>query len=136
MWFEPDECHNQEGCNDVRFAISQLARHQYDIRSGDQFLAATLPTILNSPAFQTQRSAIFITWDEDYNNLSLGNGNEGNHVTMIVIPSPNSGMRQGHLVAVNYNNHYSLLRTIETSLGLPPLTNNDKFAQPMNEYWP
>ena len=33
------------------------------------------------------------------------------------------------------NNHYSLLRTIEDSLGLPPLTNNDRFAQPMNEYW-
>jgi hypothetical protein len=27
------------------------------------------------------------------------------------------------------------LRTIENSLGLPPLTNNDRFAQPMNEYW-
>lgn len=54
---------------------------------------------------------------------------------MIVIPSPNSGMRQGHIVAANYNNHYSLLRTIEDSLQLPRLTNNDKFAQPMNEYW-
>jgi hypothetical protein len=103
---------------------------------GDQFLAATLPTILNSPAFQTQRSAIFITWDEDYHNLYLGIGNEGNHIPRIVIPSPNSGMRQGHVVAVNYNNHYGLLRTIENSLGLPPLTNNDRFARPMNEYWP
>jgi hypothetical protein len=110
--------------------------HQYNIRAGDEFPAATLPTILNSPAFQTQRSAMFITWDEDYNNLYVGNGNEGNHIPMIVIPSPNSGMRQGHVVAVNYNNHYSLLRTIENSLGLPPLTNNDRFAQPMNEYWP
>ena len=79
-----------------------------------------LPTILNSPAFQTQRTAIFITWDEDYNNLSLTIGNHGNHVPMIVIPSPNSGMRQGHFVAANYNNHYSLLRTIEESLQLPP----------------
>ncbi len=137
VWFEPDECHNQEGCSDLRFAVSQFALHQYNIQSGDQFLANTLPTILNSPAFRTQRSAIFITWDEDYNNLYLGNGNEGNHVPMIVIPSPNSGMRQGHVVAVNYNNHYSLLRTIENSLELPtPLTNNDRFAQPMNEYWP
>jgi hypothetical protein len=58
---------------------------------GDQFLAATLPTILNSLAFQTQRSAIFITWDEDYDNLYLGIGNEGKHIAMIVIPSPNSG---------------------------------------------
>jgi Phosphoesterase family len=136
VWFAADECHNEEGCNDVRFILSQLTTHQYNIRAGDQFLAATLPTILNSPAFQTQRTAIFITWDEDYDNLYLGIGNEGNHIPMIVIPSPNSGMRQGHFVAVNYNNHYSLLRTIEDSLQLPRLTNNDRFAQPMNEYWP
>ncbi|WP_231584693.1 hypothetical protein [Mycobacterium haemophilum] len=68
---------------------------------------------MNSPAFQTQRSAIFITWDEDY-----------------------SGMRQGHFAAVEYNNHHSLARTIEDALQLPRLTNNDRFAYPMNEYWP
>ncbi|MGO9154527.1 alkaline phosphatase family protein [Mycobacterium sp.] len=136
VWFAADECHNQEGCNDLRFVVSQVAAHQYNIRAGDQFLADTLPTILNSPAFQTQRSAIFITWDEDYDSLYLGIGNEGNHVPMIVIPSPDSGMRQGHFVAVNHNNHYSLLRTIEDALGLAQLTNNDRFAQPMNEYWP
>jgi hypothetical protein len=136
VWWAADENHNQEGPVNLEFIISLLTNHQYNIKAGDQFLADTLPTILNSPAFQTQRTAIFITWDEDYNNLSLGIGNEGNHVPMIVIPSPNSGMLQGHIVAKNYNNHYSLLRTIEDSLGLPRLTNNDKFAQPMNEYWP
>ncbi len=31
--------------------------------------------------------------------------------------------------------HYSLLTTIEHALGLPALTNNDKYAQPMNEFW-
>jgi Phosphoesterase family len=136
VWWAADENHNMEGPINIEFILSLLTTHQYNIKAGDQFLADTLPTILNSPAFQMQRSAIFITWDEDYNNLSLGIGNEGNHVPMIVIPSPHSGMCQGHIVAKNYNNHYSLLRTIEASLGLPPLTNNDKFAQPMNEYWP
>jgi len=135
-WFAADEDHNMEGPINIAFILSLLTNHQYNIKAGDQFLADTLPTILDSPAFQTQRSAIFITWDEDYDNLSLGIGNEGNHVPMIVIPSPNSGMRQGHIVAVNYNNHYSLLRTIEDALQLPRLTNNDRFAQPMNEYWP
>ncbi|WP_343710576.1 alkaline phosphatase family protein [Mycobacterium sp.] len=110
-------------------------RGKRNIRAGDQFLADTLPTILDSPAFQTQRTAIFITWDEDSDNLYAGIGNEGNHVPMIVIPSRNSGVRQGLIDAVNYNNHYSLLR-IEDALGLPRLTNNDRFAQPMNEYWP
>ena len=37
---------------------------------------------------------------------------------------------------VRYDNHYSLLRTIEDSLGLPPLTDNDRFATSMNGYWP
>jgi hypothetical protein len=27
------------------------------------------------------------------------------------------------------------LRFIEDSLGLPTLTNNDKFAAPLNEFW-
>lgn len=136
VWFAANEAHNMEGNNDIRFVLSQLGNHQYDIKSGDMFLQEVLPTILNSPAFLTQRTAVFITWDEDYDNLSLGIGNQGNHIPMIVIPSPNSGMRQGHIVAGNYNNHYSLLRTIEDALQLPPLTNNDRFAQPMNEYWP
>ena len=135
-WVAADENHNMEGPVNLEFILSLLTNHQYNIKAGDQFLAETLPTILNSPAFQTQRSAVFITWDEDYDNLSLGIGNQGNRVPMIVIPSPSSGMRQGHIVAANYNNHYSLLRTIEESLQLAPrLTNNDKFAQPMNEYW-
>jgi Phosphoesterase family len=136
VWWAADENHNMEGPINLEFIISLLTNHQYNIKAGDKFLADTLPTILNSPAFLTQRTAIFITWDEDYNNLSLGIGNEGNHVPMIVIPSPNSGMRQGHIVAASYNNHYSLLRTIEDSLALPRLTNNDKFAYPMNDYWP
>jgi Phosphoesterase family len=136
VWFAGNEATNMEGNNDARFALSQLGNHQYDVKSGDKFLQEVLPTILNSPAFLTQRTAIFITWDEDYDNLSLDIGNHGNHIPMIVIPSPNSGMRQGHLVAGNYNNHYSLLRTIEDALQLLRLTNNDRFAQPMNEYWP
>lgn len=128
VWFAANEANNMEGNNDILFALSQIGDHQYDVKAGDKLLADMLPTILNSPAFQTQRTAIFITWDEDYDNLSLGIGNEGNHIPMIVIPSPNSGMRQGHLVAGNYNNHYSLLRTIEDALQLPRLTNNDRFA--------
>jgi hypothetical protein len=90
------------------------------------------------------KSAIFITFDEDYNNITTGVGNEGNHIVMIVIPSPGAtydpvtnptGMRPGAFVADDYYNHYSLQRTIEDSLGIAPLTNNDKYAQPMNEFW-
>jgi hypothetical protein len=44
-------------------------------------------------------------------------------------------MRSGPFIASNHYNHYSLLRMIEESLGLPSLTNNDAYAAPMNEFW-
>jgi hypothetical protein len=144
-WFAANEANNMEGPLSfpfglLQFALTQITNHQYNVNAGDQFLQQEIPTIMNSPVWQdpTQKSAIFITFDEDNNNLSLGFGNEGNNVPMIVIPSPGAvaaGMRSGHFVADDYNNGYSLLRTIEDSLGLPPLTNNDRFAEPMNDYW-
>lgn len=78
-WIAAAENHNMEGPVNIEFILSLLTNHQCNIEAGDRFLADTLPTMLNSPAFQTQRSVIFIPWDEDYDNLSLGIGNEGNH---------------------------------------------------------
>jgi hypothetical protein len=139
-WIAANDESNMEGPIDLPFgaiawALSQLTDHQYNVKAGDAFLQATIPIIMNSPTWQAERCAIFITFDEDYNNLSLGNGNQGNHVPMVVIASPSSGMTQGHFVADDYANHYSLLRTIEDSLLLPRLTNNDRYAVPMDEYW-
>ena len=39
--------------------------HYCSIAAGDQWLSANVPSILNSPAFTTRRSVLFITWDED-----------------------------------------------------------------------
>ena len=144
MWFEPSEDNNMEGPVDFPFGGALqwlwhiLTDHQYNVPAGDKFLQDTVPTIVTSSVWNdpTQKSAIFITWDEDQDNNSWGLANEGNNVPMIVIPSPNSGMRQGHFVALGYHNHYSLLRTIEDALQLPRLTNNDLSALPMNDYWP
>jgi hypothetical protein len=150
VWFAADDATNMEGPTNtlpgvIRWAISQLTPmvlggHQYNVAAGDEWLQDTMPIILNSPTWQdpTQKSAIFLTFDEDYNNLSTGNGNQGNHIVMVVIPSPGAvagGMRGGAFVADDHYDHYSLQRTIEESLGLGPLTNNDKYAQPMNEFW-
>ncbi|HVQ53188.1 MAG TPA: alkaline phosphatase family protein, partial [Mycobacterium sp.] len=114
--------------------------HQYNVKAGDEWLQGPVGTIMNSATWQdpTERSAIFVTFDEDYNNITTGVGNEGNHIVTIVIPSQgaiDAGMREGHFVASDQYNHYSLLRTIEDSLHLDPLTNNDRYAQPMNEFW-
>jgi hypothetical protein len=125
----------------LKFALTQIApKHQYNVPALDQFLSETVPTIMNSAVWNdvTQASVIVVTFDEDNNNLSLGFGNEGNHIVTVVIPSPGAvaaGMRSGPFVASDHLNHYSLLRMIEDSLGLPTLTNNDAYAAPMNEFW-
>jgi len=145
VWLGADDATNMEGPTDtlvgiIQWAISELTDHQYNVAAGDKWLQDTLATVLNSPTWQdpTEKSAVVVTFDEDNDNLSLGIGNEGNHILTVVIPSVgavNGGMRDGHFVVNDYNNHYSLLRTIEDALGLAPLTNNDRYAEPMNDYW-
>ena len=146
-WIAADEASNMEGPINtlqgiLRFAISQLTNHQYNVAAGDQFVQQQISTIMNSELWKSSdTSAIVLTWDEDNNNIQLGFGNEGNHVVTVVIPSPaaittgSDPMRSGPFVATDYYNHYSLEATIEDALGLQPLTNNDKYAQPMNEFW-
>jgi Phosphoesterase family len=146
VWFAADDATNMEGPTDFPGGVFNWVlgflnpRHQYNVAAGDQWLRGPLTTIFDSATWQDprERSAVIVTFDEDYNNLTTGVGNEGNHIVTIVIPSQGAvagGMRAGHFVADDHYNHYSLLRTIEDSLGLPRLTNNDKFANPMNQFW-
>jgi hypothetical protein len=138
---QPGQCHRgaHEG-PPHQFRLGQLTNQQYNVKAGDVFLQEQLPRIMSSAVWQdpTQRSVIFLTLDEDNNNLSLGIDNQGNHVPMIAIPSPGavaSWMRGGPFVADDHYNHYSLQRTIEDAQGLPPLTRNDEYAEPMNQLW-
>ena len=71
-----------------------------------------------------RRSLLLITWDEN-------DDSPGNQVTTLVIAQD---VPKGFQSQVAYN-HYSLLRTIEDSLGLAPLTNNDAYAAPLNDFW-
>lgn len=145
-WFAANEDFNGEGPIDfpwgiLKFALSQLEPgNPYNIPALDQFLSETVPVVLNSEVWKdpTRKSALVVTFDEDNNNTSLGFGNEGNRVVFVIIPSEGAvaaGMRSGAFTATDHYNHYSLLRFIEDSLGLPTLTNNDKFAAPLNEFW-
>ncbi len=144
-WFSADEAFNGEGpvsgvTGALRFALNQLdPKHQYNVPALDQYLSETVPTIMNSAAWMSnEASVIVVTFDEDNNNTSLGFGNEGNHIVTVVIPNAAAvaaGMRPGHFLATDQYDHYSLLRMIDDSLGVAPLTQNDKFANPMNEFW-
>ncbi|UCZ58616.1 alkaline phosphatase family protein [Mycolicibacterium phocaicum] len=144
-WFAANEANNGEGPIDsvqgvLNYIGALLTNHQYNVKAADQFAAQTIPTILNSAVWNdpTQKSAIVVTFDEGTDNLSLGFGNGGNRVVTVVIPSPgavSAGMRSGNFTDTSYANHYSLLRTIEDSLKLDPLTNNDAYAVPLNDFW-
>ncbi len=146
VWFAANESFNGEGPIDslgdiLKFLVSQFSpTHQYNVPALDQFLTETVTLILDSEVWNdpASKSALIVTFDEDNDNLSLGFGDQGNHIVTVVIPSQGAvaaGMRDGHFIATDRYDHYGMLRTIEESLGLPTLTNNDKFAVPMNEFW-
>lgn len=150
-WIAADEDHNMEGPVDslsgvLQFIATQFTDHQYNVAAGDQFVQQEVTAIENSATWNdpTQKDAIIITFDEDNNNLSLGLGNQGNNVPMIVIPNQDAvtdgGMQSGHFTIGDYYNQYSLAATIEDALRatpgtLAPLTDNDKYAPPMNAFW-
>jgi hypothetical protein len=145
VWFAADEDSNGEGPVDTlagvaHFAFSQIdPRHQYNVPALDEFLQENVPTIINSNVWQTTKSVLIVTFDEDNNNITLGFGNEGNHVVTVVIASPLAvsagGMKGGAFVVTDRYDHYSTLRTIEDALGLPAMTNNDAYATPLNGFW-
>ncbi|MGB5795843.1 MAG: alkaline phosphatase family protein [Mycolicibacter algericus] len=150
-WIAADEDHNMEGPVDtlsgaLQFIATQFTDHQYNVAVGDQFVQQEVAAIEQSATWTdpTQKDAIIITFDEDNNNLSLGFGNDGNNVPMIVIPNQDAvgagGMQSGHFTTDDYYNQYSLMATIEDALRsapgtLAPLTANDMYAQPMNAFW-
>jgi phosphoesterase family protein len=145
-WIAANEANNGEGPIDTpsglaQFIATQFTDHQYNVSAADQFVQQEVTAIENSPTWNdpNAKDAIIITFDEDNNNLSLGFGNEGNNVPMIVIPNEDAissgGMQSGHFVTPDYYNQYSLMATIEDALGLNPLTANDLYATPMNAFW-
>jgi phosphatidylinositol-3-phosphatase len=99
--------------------------HDGTVAQGDTWLSQNVPALLSSPAFTTQRSLLFITWDEN-------DDSPGNQVPTLVIAD---GVPKGFRSDVAYT-HYSLLRTIESAWSLAPLTANDAAASPMADFFP
>jgi hypothetical protein len=104
--------------------------HDGSVADGDRFLRATTDEIVSSPPYRSGSLAVFITWDEgeggSANNCASNIGDPGCHVAAIVVsPSTPPGTRSATLF-----NHYSLLRTAEDLLGLPPLQSASE-ATPM-----
>jgi len=94
------------------------------IQNGDTWLQNELPKILNSAAYQSGTTAVFVTWDEgSFAGFSFGEDcatnttDESCHIPTIVIsPYTPSGATSARLF-----NHYSLLKTTEQMLGVRKL---------------
>jgi hypothetical protein len=84
--------------------------HSCSVGIGDAWLSTWIPKILTSPQYRSGATAVFITWDEDDGSLLEP------IPTVVVAPSVPSGLVDG----TRYD-HYSLLRTTEEMLGLPPI---------------
>jgi hypothetical protein len=92
VWITPNLCHDGHDCS------SSVA---------DAWLSQTVPSILNSNAWQ-DGGMLVITWDE-------GEDSANSVLTLIVRPNPVT-----HQSAKPYD-HYSLLATIEDQLGVARL---------------
>ena len=82
------------------------------VAQGNSFLSTYVPALMATSQYQAGNTAIFITWDEDENSGA------NNQVATIVVSPYTKAVK----VATAYS-HYSLLRTAEDLLGLPPIGN-------------
>lgn len=89
--------------------------HNGTIAQGDAFLAAFVPQITSSAAFNAG-SVLFITFDEGSTHAGSFGDDGGQIATLIIAPGMSAGYRTGA-----YADHLSILRTAEDVLGLPCL---------------
>jgi hypothetical protein len=89
--------------------------HNCSVATGDKWLAAKLPQILNSATYAAGRTAVFVTWDEDdkFEGDLCPSLNCDHLATLVIAPSVQPGTRASQ----NFS-HYSLLRTTEELLGV------------------
>lgn len=95
--------------------------HDATVAEGDAWLAARLPAVLASPAFQ-ENGLLVVTYDEgDSDDGCCGQRHGGGNI-MTVVASPLG--KRGFVSDIPHN-HYGLLRTIEDAWGLEHLGHAD-----------
>jgi hypothetical protein len=105
-----DDMHGAPGCE------------SHVILAGDNWLKKWLPLLTATKVYKTADAAIFIVWDEGRagstgENCTAKASDQSCHVPAIVVaPS----VKKGTIVSARFT-HYSLLRTVESLLGLPVL---------------
>lgn len=109
LWIAPNLCHDTHYCR---------------VGAGDKWLAGQVPKILASPAFQKQNSLLIITWDE-------AERRGRNHIPTIFI----GRSVKKDFKSEKFYNHYSLLHTIETSWGIPPISKLTRKSAVMSDFF-
>src|SRR5438132_13493641 len=97
---------------------------------GDGYLKGLIPNILSSTTFATQRSALFVVFDEG-NGFCPLNGSSEDCVYAVWA----GRLAKASFGTTNLYNHYSWTRTVEVNWNLPSLTFNDGSATPMTEFF-
>jgi hypothetical protein len=108
-------------CNDTHDSCAPLFN---PVRQGDNWLAAEVPKILNSTAYQNS-GALFITWDES----TTGDGPIG-----LIVDSPLA--RGGGYANSFYYTHSSTLRTVQEIFGVTPLLGDAANARDLSDFFP
>ncbi len=118
----PNQCHDQHGAGNYPPSPTEAfddvfcSNNIFDgglRQQGDIELQAMVGAIKASPVWTEGKTAIVIVWDEnDYSNAPVTN-------QVVTIVDRNYG-EQG-VQSTKYYTHFSLLKTVETALGLPCL---------------
>ncbi len=115
MWLTPNLCNDTHDC---------------PVSTGDTYLSQVVPNILNSSLFTHQKAALFITFDEGNGYCPINGSSLDCVYALWAGPVVNTNFQ-----STNQYNHYSFLKTLETVWNLPPLTDNDRSATPMMEFF-
>jgi hypothetical protein len=99
-------------CNDM---------HDCSVATGDAWLKGFMSKVFHTHEYRSSRTVVFITWDE-------GGGSQ-RIPTLVVSPTTRPGTRSN----ASYS-HYSLLRSTEQLLGLPPLGQAASAASMLHEF--
>jgi hypothetical protein len=126
MWLSPNEC-------DQMHHLCSWPGVTDMITQGSMYLSSLVPQILNSYIFRTQRAALMITFDE-CQNVITNNCLTTNRIYNVWASKNPSIVKQNYKSNVWYS-HYSFLHTIETNWNLQALTNNDRLANDMTEFF-
>jgi len=127
MWLTPNNCDNMHGFTYTNGTVLCPK----SVSFGDGYLSSLVPNILKSTTFTTQRSALFVVFDEGNGYCPL-NQSTTEDCVYAVWAGPLAKANYG---TTNLYNHYSWLRTVEVNWNLQALTSNDASATPMAEFF-